>query len=164
MAQRRYINNQTQRFFFSTLTLQKEDIDADIFPNPLAAGLRPVNCGPVLGNDEAFAKDVVGNMGQSVKMMLGQFDTLRGRWMRWVAMKIDVAEPEASWYVLDDEPQSALRSLANTLLEEVQDGGAWFNNNTVFAFPMSEGSVLRLDVALAENMVKDIFNINELFV
>lgn len=39
-----------------------------------------------------------------------------------------------------------------TVLEEVQDGVACFNNTTVFTFPMCVGSVLSLDVALAENL------------
>jgi hypothetical protein len=72
-------------------------------------------------------------------------------------MSIDVAEPEAGWYVLDHEPQRSLWSFAKTLLEEVRDRGAWFYNNTVFAFPVHEGSILGLDVALAKDMVKDVF-------
>ena len=52
----------------------------------------------------------------------------------------------------DDELQSALWSLANALLKEVQDGVTRFDNATVPAFPMYEGSVLSLDVALAENL------------
>jgi hypothetical protein len=68
---------------------------------------------------------------------------------RNMLVKIDVAEPEASWYVLfkvrlttakhwtlvmltNDELQSTLWSLANTLLEEVQDEVVWFKNNTFF--------------------------------
>ena len=86
----------------------------------------------------------------------------------------------------DDELQSGHWSFANTMLEEFQDRVAWFNNTTVFAFPMPvrEGSVLSFDVAMAENlndmndlgqlvsdvylkqhtMVKDVFYISELFV
>jgi len=79
-------------------------------------------------------------------------------------MKIDVADPEAGWYVLNDELQGGLWSLGNIVLEEVQDGVAWFNKPTVFAFPMRERSVPSFDVALAENMVKDVFYINELIV
>jgi hypothetical protein len=52
----------------------------------------------------------------------------------------------------DDELQSALWSLANTVLEEVQDEVTCFNDTTVFAFPMYERSVLGFDVALAENL------------
>jgi hypothetical protein len=129
-----------------------------------------VNYRPVLGGDEALTEDVVRDLGQTFEIMFGQFDALRDRVM-CMAMKIYVAEPEAGRYVLfkarlitlnpykwtlvmltDDEPQSALWSLANTLLEEVQDGVAWFNNTAVFAFPTSEGSELGLDVALAENL------------
>jgi hypothetical protein len=153
------------------LTFQKEDTDADIFSNPLATRLRPVNYRPVLGREEALGEDVVCDLGQTFKIMFGQFDALRDTWVRCMAMKIHVAEPEAGRYVLfkarlmtldtynwtlimltDDEPQSALWSLANTLLEEVQDGVACFDNTAVFAFPMSEGSELSLDVALAENL------------
>jgi len=79
-------------------------------------------------------------------------------------MKIDVADPEAGWYVLNDELQGGLWSRANIVLEEVQDRVAWFNMPTVFAFPMRERSELSFDVALAENMVKDVFYIRELFV
>jgi len=123
------INNQTQRFFFGTLTFQKEDIDADIFSNPLATGLSPVNYRPVFGGEVALAEDVVGNLPQKFKIMFAQFDALRGSWVRCVvamamAMKIDVAEPEAGWNIVDDELQSALWSLANTLLKEVQEGVA----------------------------------------
>ena len=72
------------------------------------------------------------------------------------------------------------------MLEEFQDRVAWFNNTTVFAFPMPvrEGSVLSFDVAMEENlndmndfgqlvsnvylkqhtMVKDVLYISELFV
>lgn len=82
------------------MTLQKEDIDADIFYNSLATRLRPVNQRPVFGGDEALAEDVVGNLGQTIKLMFGQFDALGGSWVRRAAMEIDVAEPEASWYVL----------------------------------------------------------------
>lgn len=52
----------------------------------------------------------------------------------------------------DDESQSALWSLANTLLEEVQDGVACFNKTAVFALPPSERSEFGLDVALTENL------------
>jgi hypothetical protein len=152
------------------LILQKEDTDADIFSNPLATRKRPVNYRPVFGGEVTLVEDVVGNLSQTIKIMFAQFEALRSSWVGCVAMKIDVAEPEAGWYVLfkvrlitlthywtlvmltDDESQSGLRSLANTLIEEVQDGVAWFNNTTVFAFPTCEGSVLSLDVALAENL------------
>jgi len=149
---------------FSTLSFQKKDIDADVFSDALTAGLRPVNYRPEFRGDEAFLEDVVGNLTQIIEMMFVQFDTLHGARVRCMVVKIDVTEPEASRYVINDELQGALWSLANTLLEEVQDEVAWFNNNTVFAFPMSEGSVLRLEEALAEDMVKDVFYINELFV
>ena len=52
----------------------------------------------------------------------------------------------------DDKLQSALWSFGDTVLEEVHDGVARFNNTAVFAFPIHEGSILRLDVALAENL------------
>jgi hypothetical protein len=81
------------------LTLQKEDIDADIFSNPLATRF-PVNYRPAFGGEIALVEDVVGNMSQKFKIMFAQFDALRGSWVRCVAMKIDVAEPEAGWYVL----------------------------------------------------------------
>ena len=79
------------------MSLQKKDIDADIFCNTFTAGLRPVNYRPEFGGDEAFLEDVVGEMGQTIKFMFGQFDTLRGSWVRCVAVKIDVAEPDAGW-------------------------------------------------------------------
>lgn len=59
-----------------------------------------MNCRPELGGDEALAEDVVGKVGQTFKFMFGQFDALRGAWVRCVAMKIDVTEPDAGWYVL----------------------------------------------------------------
>ena len=130
-----------------------------------------MNYRPVFWGDEALAEDVVGNLGQTFKLIFGQFDALRGSWVRCVAVEIDVGKPEAGWYVLfnvrlmtlntfhwkpimltDEELQSGLRSLANTLLEEVQDRVAWFNNTTVFAFPACEGSELSFDIALAENL------------
>lgn len=52
----------------------------------------------------------------------------------------------------DEELQSTLWCLANTVLEEVHNGMAWFNNTTIFAFPTCERSVLSLDEALAENL------------
>lgn len=153
------------------MTFQKEDTDADVFSNPLATRLRPVNCGPVLGGDEALTEDVVCDLGQKFEVMFGQFDALNGSWVRRMAMKIYVADPEAGRYVLfeaglmtldthnwtlvkltDDESQSALWSLANTLLEEVQDGVACFNKTAVFALPPSERSEFGLDVALTENL------------
>jgi hypothetical protein len=93
-------NNQMQRFLFSSLTLQKEYVDADIFPNPLTARLRPVNYRPVFGANETLIENVVGKVGQRIKVMFGQFDALNGRWARRMAMSIDVFEPEAGWYVL----------------------------------------------------------------
>ena len=62
-----------------------------------------MNYRPVIGGEEAMAEDVVGNLGQTFKLVFGQFDALRGSWMRCVAMEIDVSEPEASWYVLFNE-------------------------------------------------------------
>ena len=56
-----------------------------------------MNYRPEFGGDEAFLEDVVGEMGQTIKFMFGQFDTLRGSWVRCVAVKIDVAEPDAGW-------------------------------------------------------------------
>ena len=51
---------------------------------------------------------------------------------------------------------------SNTMLEEVQDRVAWFKNSTVFSFPMREGSVLSLNVALAENL-KGVNDFGQLF-
>lgn len=48
------------------------------------------------------------------------------------------------------------------MLEEVQDRVAWFKNSTVFSFPMREGSVLSLNVALAENL-KGVNDFGQLF-
>ena len=62
--------------------------------------LRPVNCRPVFGSNETLAKNVVGNMGQAIKMMFRQLEALRGSRVRCVTMKIDVADPEAGWDVL----------------------------------------------------------------
>ena len=133
--------------------------------------LLPVNYRPVFGGDEALVENVIGNLGQTIKFKFVQFDALGGSRVSGVAVKIDVAEPETGWYVLfkvrlmtlntyswtpviltNEELQSGLWSLANTLLEEVEDGVAWFNNTTVFAFPTSERSELGLDVTLAENL------------
>jgi hypothetical protein len=59
-----------------------------------------VNYRPVFGGEEALAEDVVGKLGQTFKSMFGQFDALRNSWVRCIAMKINVFEPEAGWYVL----------------------------------------------------------------
>ena len=88
---------------FSALSLQKEDIEADIFSNALAASLRPVNYRPVFRGDEALIEDVVGKMRQTIKMMFSQFDALGGGWVRRVAMSIDVAKPDAGRNVLFKE-------------------------------------------------------------
>jgi hypothetical protein len=58
----------------------------------------------------------------------------------------------AAVILTDDELQSALRSLANTLLEEVLDKLGGFDLLTVFAFPPCDGAILNLDVALAEDL------------
>lgn len=61
-----------------------------------------MNYRPAFGGEEAFAEDVVGNLGQTLKFMFAQFDALRGSIVRCVAvaMNIDVAKPKAGWYVL----------------------------------------------------------------
>jgi TfoX/Sxy family transcriptional regulator of competence genes len=82
MARWDFINNQMQRLRFSTLSIQKEDVDAHIFSNLLTASLGPVNYRPVFGDDEALLENVVGKMAQRIKMMFGQFDALDGRWAR----------------------------------------------------------------------------------
>jgi len=112
-----------------------------------------------------MVENVVGNIGQKFQFdgMFIQFDALRGGRVSRVTMKIDVAEPKQGWYIINDELQSALGSLANTLVEEILDKVASFDLLTIFAFPMREGSELGLDVALTENMVKDVFQIQELF-
>jgi hypothetical protein len=93
-------NYKTQGMAFSTLSFQKKDIDTDVFSDALTAGLRPVNCRPEFRGDEAFLEDVVGNLTQIIEMMFVQFDTLHGARVRCMVVKIDVTEPEASWYVL----------------------------------------------------------------
>ena len=82
------------------MTFQKEDIDADIFSNQLAARLGPVNYRSVFGGEEALAEDVVGNLAQTFKFMFAQFDALCSSKVRCVTVNIDVAEPKASRYVL----------------------------------------------------------------
>lgn len=92
-----------QGFLFSALFLQKEVIEADIFSNWLTANLRPVNCRPEFGRNEAFLEDVVGNLGQTIKIMFLQFKALQGglvAMMTVMATNIDVFKPEAGWYVI----------------------------------------------------------------
>ena len=59
-----------------------------------------MNYRPIFRGDEALAENIVGNLGQTFKTMFVQFDALRGSRMRCVAMKIDVAKPQAGWDIL----------------------------------------------------------------
>jgi hypothetical protein len=58
----------------------------------------------------------------------------------------------ATGILTNDELQSGLWSFANTLIEQLLDKVAGFNFLTVFAFPVREGSVPGLNIALAENL------------
>jgi len=62
------------------LTLQQEDIDADIFSDPRAAGFLPVNYRPKFSGQEALVENVVGDVGQTFKLdrIFAQFDALGG--------------------------------------------------------------------------------------
>ena len=59
-----------------------------------------MNYRPIFRGDEALVENIVGNLGQTFKTMFVQFDALRSSRVRCVAMKIDVAEPEAGWDIL----------------------------------------------------------------
>lgn len=116
-----------------------------------------------------MVKNVVGDVGQTFKLdwIFAKFDALRGTRLRSVvamAMEIDVFEPKYGWFVINDELQSGLGSLANAMIEEILNEVAGLDLLTIFAFPTHEGTTFRLDVALAENVVKDVFHVHELFV
>lgn len=85
------------------MTLHQEDIDADIFFDPDTTSLLPVNYRPQLRGKEALTENVVGNMGQTLKLewMFVKFDALRNSWARrCAAVDIDVAEPKRGWLVI----------------------------------------------------------------
>jgi len=172
MDNRWVVNNKAERVLLrQTCSSSKQLLNADMFFNPLSTWLLPVYNRPQLRNEITLVEDVVGHVRKSfepswVRRWPNKLDSL-GNSTSTRVVEIDVAEPKYVRNILNDQFQSVLRALANTLFEELLNRVAGLDLLSIFSLPPRRGAMPRFNKPLPEDyniMFKHVFQVRELMV
>jgi hypothetical protein len=160
----RLINDKANRpVLTQSLAALQESYNTDVLVDNLSTRTLPVDVAPQLVGDVALGEKVVGNVCQLLALELSRvrLNALHDDGRAGI-VGVDIAEPQRSGDVSDDESQGRVLALADTLLEEVVDVAAAFDPHTVLFFPVRTGAVLGIDPALLEDVVEDLLQVTEL--
>lgn len=148
-----------------TLSNGKNGVDTGRLGQRLAARGFPTHNRAVLGKEITLGENVVGDVGKELRPAgqglqlnaLGNLSLLR-------AVKVHVSEPNVGNQVGDDNLDGSLWGPAKALMGEVLDGQSTLELVAILGLEPCSGPELGLDEALPEDMVKDVFQIQELVV
>lgn len=79
-------------------------------------------------------------------------------------MKVVIAEPNCRRNIRDDKTESGLRTLPNAVLQQVFHRMRPMNTLTFVILPERDWSIPGFDETLMEQVVKDVFKVDELLV
>lgn len=153
------VDDKTQRFVFAdTLASGQGLVKRSTLVEVLATRALPVNNTPILARQVALSKYIVGDISKPLKAFaeVGEFDAL-GHDFAVGFMKIDIAEPENRGQVLNEQIDSAVRAFSSTDFKERSNAGGRLDLCSVFLLPPSSRTILGIDEALLEYIVKHVF-------
>jgi len=157
------INYEAQGLCLAMALAPREHVlNLDALFDVLATDTLPVYERTRLGREVPLGEDVVREVRQTLTLEVGQVeaDALgRGDLVR--AVQVFVVHPNGLGDVRDNKVERGLGGVASAAREQVLDGGAGLQTGGGAVLPPGDGTPLRVDESLLEDVIEDILKVEK---